>query len=121
MATVLIEKEVRTLVVGTGAAGYAAAVRLHQYGVRDLAILAESVEAGTSRNTGSDKQTYYKLSLAGKEADSVRSMAEDLFRGQCVDGDLALCEAALSARCFYYLTELGVPFPDNEYGEYIGY
>ena len=121
MATVLIEKEVRTLVVGTGAAGYAAAVRLHQYGVRDLAILAENVEAGTSRNTGSDKQTYYKLSLAGKEADSVRGMAEDLFRGQCVDGDLALCEAALSARCFYYLTELGVPFPDNEYGEYIGY
>ena len=121
MATVLIEKEVRTLVVGTGAAGYAAAVRLHQYGVRDLAILAENVEAGTSRNTGSDKQTYYKLSLAGKEADSVRGMAEDLFRGQCVDGELALCEAALSARCFYYLTELGVPFPDNEYGEYIGY
>ena len=96
MATVLIEKEVRTLVVGTGAAGYAAAVRLHQYGVRDLAILAENVEAGTSRNTGSDKQTYYKLSLAGKETDSVRGMAEDLFRGQCVDGDLALGEAALS-------------------------
>ena len=121
MASVLREKKVRTLVVGTGAAGYAAAVRLHQYGVRDLAILTENVEAGTSRNTGSDKQTYYKLSLAGKEADSVRGMAEELFRGQCVDGDLALCEAALSARCFFYLTELGVPFPDNEYGEYIGY
>ena len=121
MASVLRERKVRTLIVGTGAAGYAAAVRLHQYGVRDLAILAENVEAGTSRNTGSDKQTYYKLSLAGKEADGVRSMAEDLFRGQCVDGDLALCEASLSARCFFYLTELGVPFPDNEYGEYIGY
>ena len=121
MASVLREKKVRTLVVGTGAAGYAAAVRLHQYGVRDLAILTENVKAGTSRNTGSDKQTYYKLSLAGKEADSVRGMAEELFRGQCVDGDLALCEAALSARCFFYLTELGVPFPDNEYGEYIGY
>ena len=91
-------------------------MRLHQYGVRDLAILTENVKAGTSRNTGSDKQTYYKLSLAGKEADSVRGMAEELFRGQCVDGDLALCEAALSARCFFYLTELGVPFPDNEYG-----
>lgn len=115
------EMEIRTLVVGTGAAGYGAAVRLHQYGERDLAILAEEVKAGTSRNTGSDKQTYYKLSLAGREADSVRSMAEDLFHGQCVDGDLALCEAALSARCFYRLVELGVPFPDNEYGEYIGY
>lgn len=121
MDIVIKEKEVRTLIVGTGAAGYAAAVRLHQYGVREFAVLSENVEAGTSRNTGSDKQTYYKLSLAGAEGDCVRSMAEDLFRGQCVDGDLALCEAALSARCFYYLTELGVPFPDNEYGEYIGY
>ena len=49
------EMEIRTLVVGTGAAGYAAAVRLHQYGVRDLAILAESVEAGR-RACGSDKR-----------------------------------------------------------------
>lgn len=117
----LRESEIHTVVVGTGAAGYHAAVRLHQYGEHDLAIISENVEAGTSRNTGSDKQTYYKLSLAGKEADSVRAMAEDLFQGQCVDGDLALCEAALSAKCFYHLTELGVPFPDNEYGEYVGY
>ena len=117
----LRESEIHTVVVGTGAAGYHAAVRLHQYGEHDLAIISENVEAGTSRNTGSDKQTYYKLSLAGKEADSVRAMAEDLFQGQCVDGDLALCEAALSAKCFYHLTELGVPFPHNEYGEYVGY
>lgn len=117
----LRETEIRTVVVGTGAAGYHAAVRLHRYGERDLAILAEHVTAGTSRNTGSDKQTYYKLSLAGEDRDSVRGLAEDLFRGQCVDGDLALCEAALSARCFYHLVELGVPFPDNEYGEYVGY
>ena len=117
----VIEKEIKTLVVGTGAAGYAAAVRLRQCGEQDVAILAEHVQAGTSRNTGSDKQTYYKLSLAGNEADSVGAMAGDLFAGQCVDGDLALCEAALSARCFYYLTELGVPFPDNAFGEAIGY
>ena len=117
----LKEMEIRTLIVGTGAAGYAAAVRLHQCGAGDIAILSENVKAGTSRNTGSDKQTYYKLSLAGSGGDSIRLMAEELFGGQCVDGDLALCEAALSARCFYYLTELGVPFPENEYGEYIGY
>ena len=115
------EMEVRTVVVGTGAAGYHAAVRLHQYGEKDLVILSENINAGTSRNTGSDKQTYYKLSLAGKEADSIRDLAQDLFKGQCVDGDLALCEAALSAKCFYHLIELGVPFPDNEYGELIGY
>lgn len=117
----LREMEIHTVVVGTGAAGYQAAVRLHQYGEHDLAILSENVSAGTSRNTGSDKQTYYKLSLAGRDADSVGAMAEDLFQGQCVDGDLALCEAALSTKCFYHLVELGVPFPDNEYGEYIGY
>ena len=48
-------------------------------------------------------------------------MAEDLFAGQCVDGDQALCEAALSARCFFALTELGVPFPCTEQGEFMGY
>ena len=45
------EMEIRTLIVGAGAAGYGAAVRLQQYGERDLAILAEEVKAGTSRNT----------------------------------------------------------------------
>ena len=44
-----------------------------------------------------------------------------LFDGQCVDGDIALCEAALSAQSFIRLSELGVPFPKNRYGEYIGY
>lgn len=117
----LRETEIHTVVVGTGAAGYQAALRLYQFGERDFVVLSENTLAGTSRNTGSDKQTYYKLSLAGKNPDSVRGMAEDLFAGQCVDGDLALCEAALSSRCFYRLIELGVPFPDNEYGEAIGY
>lgn len=115
------EQEIRTVVVGTGAAGYHAALRLHRFGEKNLAIVTEDVNAGTSRNTGSDKQTYYKLSLAGPDADSVTGMASDLFRGQCVDGDLALCEAALSARCFYHLMEIGVPFPDNIYGECMGY
>lgn len=46
-------------------------------------------------------------------------MAETLFAGRCVDGDIALCEAALSTQCFLKLVELGVPFPRNRYGEYI--
>ena len=48
-------------------------------------------------------------------------MADTLFAGRCVDGDIALCEAALSTQCFLKLVELGVPFPRNRYGEYIGY
>lgn len=89
------ELSIENIVVGTGAAGLQAALRLYQNGETDLAVVAENINAGTSRNTGSDKQTYYKLSLASGDLDSVRTMAEDLFAGQCVDGDQALCEAAL--------------------------
>ncbi|HAN44144.1 MAG TPA: oxidoreductase, partial [Ruminococcaceae bacterium] len=110
-----------TVVVGSGAAGLNAADRLYEYGQRDVAIVTENINAGTSRNTGSDKQTYYKLTLSGGEPDSVREMAQTLYEGQCVDGDIALCEAALSASSFFRLVELGVPFPHNRYGEYIGY
>ena len=110
-----------TVVVGTGAAGYNAADRLTQYGQQDVSIVTEGIKKGTSRNTGSDKQTYYKLTLSGNEPDSVADMAKTLFDGQCVDGDLALCEAALSAGSFLRLTELGVPFPRTHFGEYIGY
>lgn len=110
-----------TVVVGSGAAGYNAADRLWRLGQRDILLLTENRLAGTSRNTGSDKQTYYKLTLSGEEPDSVREMAKTLFDGQCVDGDVALCEAALSAQSFLRLAELGVPFPRNRYGEYIGY
>ena len=110
-----------TVIVGTGAAGYNAADRLYQYGQKDIAIVTEGINTGTSRNTGSDKQTYYKLTLAGEGGDSVREMAETLFNGQCMDGDNALCEAALSAQSFLRLVELGVPFPRNRYGEFVGY
>ena len=91
---------VNTAVVGTGAAGYNAADCLYEYGQHDIAIVTEHVRAGTSRNTGSDKQTYYKLTLSGSTPDSVREMAQTLFNGQCVDGDTALCEAAA-----YYKTK----------------
>lgn len=110
-----------TAVIGTGAAGFNAADRLWQYGQKDIAIITEHIKGGTSRNTGSDKQTYYKLSLSGDDPDSVRALADVLFAGQCVDGDIALCEAALSAQSFLRLAELGVPFPKNRYGEYVGY
>lgn len=108
-------------VVGSGAAGLAAAWRLREYGSRDIVLVTEGMNLGTSRNAGSDKQTYYKLSLGGGEPDSVRMMAETLYSGGCTDGDTALCEAALSAPCFLHLAGLGVMFPKNRYGEYIGY
>lgn len=110
----------RTVVVGSGCAGLNAADTLAALGEGSLLLITEDMNAGTSRNTGSDKQTYYKLSLSGDEGDSVGALARDLCYPD-VNGDTALCEAAASARCFFKLCDLGVPFPTNEFGEYAGY
>ena len=110
-----------TVVVGTGSAGFCAADRLWEFGQSDIVMVTDKIGAGTSRNAGSDKQTYYKLTLSGDDGDSVREMAQTLFVGGAMDGDNALVEAALSARGFLRLCELGVPFPQNRYGEFIGY
>ncbi len=113
-------KVLNTCVVGTGAAGFNAAIRMKQFGCDSVGLITEDVNAGTSRNTGSDKQTYYKLGLCGNTLDCVKNMAENFFAGGCVDGDNALVEAALSVRCFLNLCELGVPFPVDRYGQYVG-
>ncbi len=112
---------VQTIVVGSGAAGLNSAVSLFKEGQQDIAIITEGKWMGTSHNTGSDKQTYYKLTTCGSEPDSIGKMAQTLFEGQSMDGDLALVEAALSVRGFYHLVDIGVPFPCNGAGEYIGY
>lgn len=113
--------EFEAVIIGTGCAGYNAADWLFDLGVKNIAIITEGIRCGTSRNTGSDKQTYYKLSLAGDSPDSVIGMASTLFEGGAMDGDVALAEAANSARCFMKLAGLGVNFPTNEYGEFVGY
>jgi len=112
---------IHTLVVGSGAAGLNAAVQLGRQGVEDLLILTEGLDQGTSINTGSDKQTYYKLAMCGDDADSPRRMAETYFAGGSMHGDLALVEASLSARAFLHLATLGLPFPTDRYGQYVGY
>ncbi len=110
-----------TVVVGSGAAGLGAAVSLHARGVTDVVIATDSVTGGTSRNAGSDKQTYYTLSLTGAEPDAVAAMAADLAAGGGMHGDLALIEARYSLRAFHRLVELGVPFPRSRFGAHPGY
>jgi succinate dehydrogenase/fumarate reductase flavoprotein subunit len=110
-----------TIVIGSGAAGLNAAVRLHGEGQRDIAIVTDRFGGGTSRNSGSDKQTYYKLSLAGDRPDSPSEMARDLAAGGSMHGDIALCEALNSAEAFFHLAGFGVPFPQDKYGAYVGY
>ncbi|MBN1888090.1 MAG: FAD-binding protein [Thermoflexales bacterium] len=112
---------VHTLVIGSGASGLNAAVQLRAGGVEDVLIVTEGLHMGTSINTGSDKQTYYKLGLYGQEADSPLAMAETYFAGGSMHGDLALVEAATSAQAFLHLVDLGVPFPRDRYGQFVGY
>ena len=111
----------QTLVIGSGCAGYGAADCLWNRGVKNIAVLTENRVAGTSRNTGSDKQTYYKMSLSGNEGDCPLFMAQTLFEGGAMDGDIAMAEAATSVKAYLKLEGLGVEFPQNEYGEFVGY
>ena len=67
------------VIIGSGCAGFNAADSLYKLGRKDIAIVSEGINMGTSRNTGSDKQTYYKLSLGGDVPDSVSKLTEDLF------------------------------------------
>ena len=119
--TVLPVTRVHTLVIGSGAAGLNAAVQLRNGGIENVLVVTEGLDKGTSINTGSDKQTYYKLALCGDDADAPRVMAETYFAGGSMHGDLALAEAALSARAFLNLVNIGVPFPQDAYGQFIGY
>lgn len=109
------------LIVGSGAAAYNCANRLIGEGVTNIALVTEGRKMGTSRNTGSDKQTYYKVACAGDVSDSPYEMAQTLFAGGSMDGDLALVEAAHSLASFFNLVNAGVPFPFNTFGEYVGY
>jgi len=113
--------EVDTVIIGTGAASLNCADHLYDYGHRDMVIVTEKVGGGTSNNTGSDKQTYYKLSLSGQEPDSPYEMAKSLFDGGAMHGDLALIEATMSAQEFFHLAHIGVKFPHNSLGGYVGY
>lgn len=110
-----------TLVIGSGAAALNAVLQLLAHGQRDVLLVTERWGAGASFESGSDKQTYYKLSSAHGQVDSPRQMAEDLCSGGCMHGDIALCEAQHSAQAFYHLVSRGVPFPHDRYGAYVGY
>ncbi|HRR34258.1 MAG TPA: FAD-binding protein [Kiritimatiellia bacterium] len=109
-----------TLVIGSGAAGLQAAVQLRRRGI-DTLMVTEGLRKGTSINTGSDKQTYYKLGLCGAEPDSVFAMARALMAAGGMHGDLAVAEAAGSVQAFAHLVALGVPFPRDAYGQFPGY
>lgn len=109
------------IIIGSGAAGYSAADWLFKEGIKNIAVVTEGRLCGTSRNTGSDKQTYYKISMDGSSPDSAEKMALDLCGEGCCDGIRAYKQAVNSARCFLRLCDYGVGFPQDEFGGFPGY
>ncbi|HPO07160.1 MAG TPA: FAD-binding protein [bacterium] len=120
---------INTLIVGSGAAGLNCAEYVFRYleergtaNPRDhVAIATNFLGGGTSNNSGSDKQTYYRLNVLGGTADCPLDFAKTLTAGGCMHGDLALIEGENSARSFYHLVENGVPFPHTPHGSFVGY
>lgn len=109
------------IIIGSGAAAFSAADWLYKEDIKNIAILAENRTSGTSRNTGSDKQTYYKLSMDGYSQDSPYKMASDIYSAGCCDGEKMYLQALHSTRCFLRLCDYGVGFPTDEYGGFPGY
>ena len=112
-----------TIIIGSGAAGLNCAIELVKRNIPpdQIVIITEKLGGGTSFEAGSDKQTYYKLSLGGEIGDSPYKMAHTLFDGGSMHGDIALIEATCSVQAFMNLVNLGVPFPHDQYGTYVGY
>ncbi len=118
-----------TVIVGAGAAGMNCAVHLCQFmeqkGVDSpkerIAVVTAGLGLGASRMSGSDKQTYYKIGTSPDVADSAEEFAKSLTAAGCCHGDSALIEAIGSLREFYHLVQVGVPFPTDSTGTFIGY
>ncbi|MEJ2700818.1 MAG: FAD-binding protein [Sedimentisphaerales bacterium] len=118
-----------TIIVGSGAAGMNCAVHLcefmEQKGVANpaerIAVVTAGLGLGASRMSGSDKQTYYKIGTSPDVPDSAEEFAKSLTAAGCCHGDSALIEAIGSLREFYHLVQVGVPFPTDSMGTFIGY
>ena len=71
-------RSAEAVIVGSGAAALNAALCCH--GKVSTIVVTEGMNMGTSRNTGSDKQTYYKLSTGLSTPDCAADMAQDYIR-----------------------------------------
>lgn len=112
---------VHTLIIGSGAASLNCAEHLYELGATDLLVVTDRLGAGTSNNSGSDKQTYYKIGIFGDVPDSPMDFAKALTGGGMMHGDIAYVEGLGSAPEFFHLVRNGVPFPFNAYGAFVGY
>ena len=118
-----------TVIVGSGAAGMNCAVHLYELMERKgidnpqdrIVVVTAGLGLGASRMSGSDKQTYYKMGTSPDVPDNAEEFAKSLTAAGCCHGDTALAEAIGSLREFYHLVQVGVAFPTDTSGTFIGY
>ena len=107
------------LVLGSGAAGWRAAIELKRHGI-DVVVATQNLYGGTSACSGSDKQTLH-TAATGRHGDDFIALASALGAGGAMDEDTAYVEAVGSARALSSLQYLGLPVPLDRLGAVLRY
>ncbi len=107
------------LVLGSGAAGWRAAVELKRHGI-DVVVATQNLYGGTSACSGSDKQTLH-TAATGRHGDDFIALAAALGAGGAMDEDTAYVEAVGSLRALSSLQYLGLPIPLDRLGAVLRY
>jgi succinate dehydrogenase / fumarate reductase flavoprotein subunit len=107
------------LVLGSGAAGWRAAVELKRHG-SDVVVATQNLYGGTSACSGSDKQTLH-TAATGRHGDDFIALAAALGAGGAMDEDTAYVEAVGSLRALSSLQYLGLPVPLDRLGAVLRY
>ena len=106
------------LVLGSGAAGWRAAVELRRHGI-DVIVATQNLYGGTSACSGSDKQTLH-TAATGRHGDDFIALPA-LGAGGAMDEDTAYVEAVGSLRALSSLQYLGLPVPLDRLGAVLRY
>jgi succinate dehydrogenase / fumarate reductase flavoprotein subunit len=107
------------VVLGSGAAGFRAAVELKRHGT-DVVVATQNLYGGTSACSGSDKQTLH-TAATGRHGDDFIALAAALGAGGAMDEDTAYVEAVGSLRALSSLQYLGLPVPLDRLGAVLRY
>jgi succinate dehydrogenase/fumarate reductase flavoprotein subunit len=113
--------EGNTIVVGSGAAALKCAHKLAIEGIDDIALVTSNMHNSTSYWTSSDRMTFHTTGVSGRTPDSGYSLAEVLYLGGCLDGDVALAQGDTAAQAFNELMGIGVKFPKTRHGTALGF
>ncbi|MDM8620717.1 FAD-binding protein, partial [Escherichia coli] len=108
-----------TLVLGSGAAGWRAAVELKRQNV-DVMVASSKAFWGTSACSGSDKQTLHTANTRAN-GDHFLTLSNTLAAGGAMDHDTAYVEAVGSVNTCEVLKYLGLDLPEDLFGATLRY